>query len=301
VGKLSKQVTVKGDLQPMLESFTRDLKARNRTPATIESYRRAVLQLGRFLEDRGMPTDVASIHREHVESWIGDLLDRYSPATAAIRYRSIQQFFRWAVEDGEVKESPMRRMHAPTVPVNPPPVLTPDDLSRLVKACKGNRRDLAIVLTFIDTGCRLGEVAGIKTEDVDLDQGIIKVTGKGRRSRYVFVGSRTISAIDRYLRKRSDPSPWLWVGTKGRMTDSGITQMLRRRAREAGIAHLHPHMFRHTFAHSWLAGGGTEGDLLQLAGWKSRSMLDRYGASAAAARAHEAHRRLSPSDRLLSG
>jgi site-specific recombinase XerD len=161
-----------GDISAMLESFTHHLRAKNRTPRTIQSYQESVRQLASFLADRGMPTDVANITREHVETWITSLLDRFRPATAALRYRSVQQFFRWLAEEGEITESPMHRMRPPSVPEGPPPVLSQEDLKRLVKAASGadlaSRRDLAILLTFIDTGARLGEVAGIRTEDVDL-------------------------------------------------------------------------------------------------------------------------------------
>jgi integrase len=74
--------------------------------------------------------------------------------------------------------------------------------------------------------------------------------------------------------------------------------MIGRRAEEAGLVGIHPHVFRHAFAHAWLAAGNSESALMRVAGWKSRSMLQRYGASLADERAREEHRGFSPTDLL---
>ena len=181
-----------------------------------------------------------------------------SAATASVRFRALQQFFTWCLDEEELDVSPMAKMRPPVVPERPVPVLSEDKARALLRACASSgfvpRRDKAIVRLFLDTGMRRSELAKLRVDEVDLDDDVAIVTGKGRRPRTCPFGWRTAQALDRYLRARSrHPQaqlPALWLGANGReaMTDNGIAQVVGKRGREAGIEGLHPHMLRHTFA-----------------------------------------------------
>jgi site-specific recombinase XerD len=120
--------------------------------------------------------------------------------------------------------------------------------------------------------------------------------GKGDRGRWVPYSPKAATALDRYLRQRrrhpqADLAA-LWIGQRGALSSSGITQLLRRRARQAGLKDIRPHRFRHDAAHRALDAGMAEGDLQELMGWRSPQMLARYGASARSERARRAYRRI---------
>ena len=123
-------------LDALLPSFRRALMAANRSQRTVQTYLEALTQLRRFLSEQGMPEEISNIKREHVETFIAALLKRWKPATARNRYLSLQQFFKWSVEEGELRTSPMANMKQPKVPETPPPVLTDQQLKALLKACE---------------------------------------------------------------------------------------------------------------------------------------------------------------------
>ena len=261
-----------------MQSWQLALNAANRSKATQRMYLGVAQDLHRFLLAEGRPTAPASIRRQDLEAYLADQLRRFKPNTAAAAHKSLRAFWLWLAGDGEeIADNPMLRIKAPHVPEVSVPVLGPAALKALLSTCTGRsfkeRRDYALIALLIDSGLRRHEAAGLRMDDVDLQACVCRVVGKGSRSRLVPFGAKTAAALDRYRRVRREhraagSNAW-WLGHAGPMTDEGVYEIVKRRAEEAGLD-VHPHQLRHQFAHAWLAGGGQEGDLMRLAGWRSR-------------------------------
>jgi len=305
----SSSIVTLGDLGDELGAFVRHLRAGNISPATIYAYSGAVVSLGRFLTEHEYPTDMRAIRREHVEEWINGLLETYKAATAHQRFRGAQRFFHWyaAMDDTETFRSPMAKMRPPRLPEYQPEVLTLEQIRKLLAVCSGksfeDRRDELLIRIFFDTGARRGEVAELRwhptdhaDRDIDLPTGRVRLFGKGRRERYAFLSDTTLDALDRYLRARRlhphSESEWLWLGRKGRLTDSGIGQALHDLGLRAGVP-VHPHTLRHSWRHHVASKGMSREDMMTLGGWRSDAMLRRYASTTANARALDAARAIS--------
>jgi len=300
-----------------IASFRRYLKSENKSENTVRIYTDGAERFANWLAVWPGSDDVATaeswdeVTRHHIQEWIAALLEGGAAAGYANnQYRAVQQFWRWRteveVEEGVEPLNPMARLRPPKVPEQPVDILREPQLAALIKSCKGttfiDRRDLAILLVFMDTGIRRAEMAGLRIDDVDLDLREIQIMGKGRRRRTVVIGHATTVALDRYLRlrdrERLADRDELWLAEKGRgvLTYSGVKLMLRRRGEAIGL-HLYPHLLRHTWAHHSKKNMSEE-ELMRLAGWRSRQMVDRYAASTADERAREAGKRRPLSDSL---
>jgi site-specific recombinase XerD len=291
-----------------IDYWTIHLRSEGKRPRTIATYVSVLQRFERHQIETAQPTELAKITTRDVQEFIAHLQrSGFSSASVSLYFRSLRPFFKWLVSEDELPTSPMERMKAPTVEVNPVPVLDQSQVERLFNVVSGtsfeDRRDNAILRVLYDCGIRRGEVSGLKLEDVNLTAKYIEVaaaTSKSKRGRIVPFGDRTAKALMRYLRHPRAPREAhaaLWMSRSGEpLSDSGVFLMIRRRGQAVGLPKLHPHQFRHSWAHEMMSSGHSEGDVMVLGGWSDRSMLSRYGASAAAERARLSYR--SPGDRL---
>jgi site-specific recombinase XerD len=290
-------------LLDLLPSWERAMRAERKSPATIKCYGDGVRAYARWADSNGIEPQLS---KADAQAWIADTLAAGKEgSTAKVRLKGMRRFCAWLVAEGELAENPMAGMPAPKVDDKVVPALSEDQLKRLLKACVGkdwrDRRDEAIVRLMLETGARASEVVGLQTADVDLDRELVTITrGKGGKGRVVPIGPQTVMALDRYLRARRarghDSGGALWVGYGGSFGYYGLSDALKARARAAGIEGFHLHLLRHTFATRWKAAQGSDDGLMAVAGWSSRSMIDRYAGAAASQRAAEEARRLGLGD-----
>jgi integrase len=321
-------VPIPDELEDVWADFARSLRRRDRSPSTIQVYRKSFEQFWSWATDAGIAPDPAVVDGDAINRWTdyllsapairngrpvlkpnpetGDLVAQpIEPSTRRIRFVNLRPFFTWWAKEFDAP-NPFDRADPPGEGKPAPiPVVQLDDIRRVLAVCAGkdftDRRDTAIIRVLFDTGARLGELLALTVEDWDRRADLLALRGK-TGARVVPISASTGEAFSRYLRARATHPkaklPALWLAPKGALGDSGVAQLLKRRCEQAGVEPINPHQARHTFAHEFRAEGGSEGDLMYLAGWKSTAMAHRYGRSAAAERAQDSLRRLSLGDRL---
>ena len=316
------------ELEELWHDFRRSLARRNRSADTIKVYRKSYDTFWTWALGDGVPADPGAVNAAIINRWTDHLLDTpavrngrvieqldpetgqpvpkmLEASTRRIRFINLRPFFSWWAREFDAPHA-FDRADVPGEDLSTPiPVVPLDDVRRLLATCDSrefvDRRDAAIIRILYDTGARLGELVALKVDDWDRRNDFLTLRGK-TGTRVVPISASTGEALSRYVRARRDHPkaklPSLWLGTKGKLGDSGFAQLLTRRCELAGIEHINPHRFRHTWAHTFRHEGGSEGDLMYLAGWKSTAMAHRYGKSAAAERAQETMRKLSLGDQL---
>ncbi|MFE9287237.1 tyrosine-type recombinase/integrase [Streptomyces olivaceus] len=280
---------------------------------TVRTYTEAVRALGQWMTHQGMPGDYTSLHTDTLNTFFRDYNDSHNRGGTNAVQRNLRTFFGWLEDEFDVpnpyRDKRLQRYSAPTGVK--PKTLSPEFVTDLLKITGNGHprvreyekvRDHAMIRVLTE-GLRAEELLSLRLGDLHLGQGLLQVVplkdaraaGEGR---VIPLQPKTVIALTRYMRAREhhklSGGEWLWLGSRnrGHLTYSGLYRMVNRRAKDAGYASVSPHQFRHTFANDLLSAGVAEGDVMQVAGWKSRSMVDRYASDMATSRAVKAVKRM---------
>lgn len=309
----------------LLEEAIRTLliatQVEGRSPQTVEWYRRKLTRLVNFLGN--VPVEQITAHdlRQYIAHLQGQKTrwsnhpkhnereGGLSPETVFGHYRALRRLFNWLVEEEVLQTNPMRKIRAPKSKQRDPKGISEKDLRALLETTKAGKpsdlRDRAIILFLADTGCRVAGLCGLRVEDIDLEQGLALVEEKGSKAREVLFNPPTAEALKAWLEVRpQEYGSWLFVSlgnkAEGRLSPTGVRQMLRRRAKQAGVrGRISPHMFRHSFAREFLLNGGDLATLSQLLGHSSVTVTKSFYAIFTVQELKEKHKRYSPIARLF--
>ncbi len=234
---------------------------------TLSAYRGDLEYYSRFLEEQGV-TRSESVRSSHIHSFITHLRNEGLTAKSARRKLvAVRGFHRYLVASGHQDKNPAENIGPLQVPRNLPDVLSADQMDILLRQPDTSRltglRDRAMMEMTYAAGLRVSELLGLTMEDLNREAGFLRVTGKGEKQRLTPVGKEALYWLDRYI---TDARPQLLKGRlnaflfpgrggKGHITRQAFWLKIRTYAKNAGLPHIHPHTFRHSFATHLLEGG----------------------------------------------
>ena len=262
-----------------LQQFVNYLKYEKAYSAhTVQSYRIDLQQLFSFLGD-GKPEKIDS---QKLRSYIASLFGKAQPQSIARKLSSIRAFFRFLLKKGFLEKSPAEGLTLPKLPKKLPAFLIQDEAKALVESVDGTGRsgvrDRAVLELLYGTGIRVGELVKLDLLHLDLQEGWIKVRGKGNKERVVPVGGKALEAVSEYLRGRGRENGPLFINSRrARLTPRSIQRIVKRRKTQAGIMKkTTPHTLRHSFATHLLEEGADLRGIQELLGHSSLSTTQRY-------------------------
>ena len=271
-------------MQREIAQYLRHLQVeRGASPHTLKSYREDLQTFGEyFADDDGVAPSPAEIGATDLRGYLSALHEAgYAKTSIARKLASLRSFYRFGQREGWVDANPATALRNPRKSRKLPHFLSTEEIGRLLSAPSDaplGLRDRAILETLYSAGLRVSEVVGLDDGDADLDAGILRVRGKGRRERLAPLGSHAVRAIRAWkqVRKLSDRVPAgraapLFVNKFGtRLTSRSVGRMLEKYLAAADLdGRTSPHTLRHSFATHLLDRGADIRSVQELLGHKS--------------------------------
>ena len=258
-------------------------QVKNLSNNTAKSYLRDLKKFSDFVEKLHI-SKYSEITDDICSAWIGDLFTKnINPRSIQRHISSAKGFFKFLKKNNVVNSSPFELITAPKTPNNLPEVLSPEDVEQLLKFKPTSVieiRDLAIIELIYSSGLRVSETININLNDFEEDMSFLRVLGKGAKTRLVPVGKYAKSAINAWLIERNkiiNSTDALFLNLRGkRISIRSVQLRLRKMALKQGLAPIHPHMLRHSFATHMLESSGDLRTIQELLGHSSLSTTQIY-------------------------
>lgn len=281
-------------MQDLVAQYLREVEAEGCSPHTVRNYRIDLAQFGDFVRTMHSEAPAGTLLEQidplTVRAFVASLRGRgLSPGTLARKMAAVRSFFQYCCRRGRLSWNPAALVTTPKLPKRLPPHLTVDQAFQLLATPQGEDhmsvRDRAILELFYGSGIRVGELTGLSVHDLDLEQRLVRVTGKGKKERIVPIGRPAAKALAAYLGARQGRSGGA-TGTRsplflnhrgGRLTARSVERLLEKYLRRSGVGKaITPHGLRHSFATHLLQAGADLRVIQELLGHARLTTTQRY-------------------------
>lgn len=292
-------------------------KAEGKSQRTIEWVNSSVSYFCQFLGDK---EDIATITANDFRRFIIALRDKpkfsghplnktqqekLSSQTINTYCRAIRAFFGYLHREDLIEANPMQGIRIPKAMQKVAPTLSESELEKLLsqpdRQSNEGFRNYAVMLTLADTAVRLSELTGLHLDDIDLENGYLRVMGKGSKERYVPFSQKVAKALLKYkIKHRPEPAgnDYFWLTMDGRpLTGDRVDKLIRNYGEKAGLRRCYPHKLRHTSSVLFLRNGGDPFTLQKKLGHSSLQMTRHYS-NLADSDVRAKHLKYGPIDRL---
>ena len=260
----------------LLDAWLSALKVEGKSPKTIQQYSYTV---NRLLNDLHVPIRDITVY--HLRNWIGKEQTRgISDCTLKGNREVFSSMFGWLWREGLIEKNPVANIRPIKVQKKIREPYTDVEIENLKSACAQSKlpeRDVAIITFLLSTGCRVSEMTRLDRHNINFIDKEVTVLGNGNKERVVYFDDVTSMYLKRYLDSRKDFCPALFANyVLNRLSKNGVWAMLQRRAKEAGVEHVHPHKFRRTLATMLIAHGMPIQEVATILGHEKLDTTMRY-------------------------
>ena len=273
ISKIETALTV-SDIPEKVTMYLQAKRLEGLSDLTIKNYFYLLRRLAAFSHKQ-----VKDINLNDLRTFLFQECEGLKETTMQVKITYLQSFFKWLVDEDIIDKDPSRKLPRIRVPQRLRNALTIEEVEKLRMACI-DVRERAILEMLLATGCRLSELIGMNTEDLNFKDNSVRVIGKGNKERIVFFNPRTKVHLDKYLENRKGNSEALFVGSRkpyNRLGSRAVEKIINKIATRATFDKaVFPHLFRHTMASLGLQAGANIVAIQSLLGHSSVTTTERY-------------------------